>query len=276
RHRARHGLSPHALGGRRPDDPPLARAARAAGRSPMPRGHPCAAAQAGLHALERGRLPESAPGRGPALGAVLRPDWPPRARARPLPRDDHRARCGRERVASSRPRLRDRPRMIAARAAVLAMALVLTAAAPASADVTAAGSLRLVSIGSFKSPTYVTSAPGDPGRVFVVEQGGAIRVVRDGTPQPQPFLTVPGVHDAGEQGLLSMAFSPDYATSGRFYVYYNDATACDASSSNCDVRIDEFRRADADHADLGSRRTVLTVNHRKYQNHDGGQLQFGS
>jgi glucose/arabinose dehydrogenase len=165
--------------------------------------------------------------------------------------------------------------MTAARAAALAVGLVLAAAPPATADVTSAGSLRLVSIGSFHSPTYVTSAPRDAGRVFVVEQGGAIRVVRDGTLQSQPFLTVPAVHNAGEQGLLSMAFAPDYATSGRFYVYYNDATACDATGSNCDVRIDEFRRADADHAEPGSRRTVLTVNHHKFQNHDGGQLQFG-
>src|SRR5436190_9448867 len=157
----------------------------------------------------------------------------------------------------------------------VAIALVLATAAPAGADVTAAGSLRLAPLGLFNSPTYVISAPGDPSRVFVVQQGGAIRVVRNGVFQLQPFLTVPGAHDAGEQGLLSMAFAPDYATSGLFYVYYNDATDCDSTQSNCDVRIDEFRRADADHADPGSRRTVLSVNHRQFQNHDGGQLQFG-
>jgi glucose/arabinose dehydrogenase len=160
---------------------------------------------------------------------------------------------------------------------VLALAATLVAVAPARADVTAAGSLRLAQIGSFASPTYVTGPPGDPSRVVVVQQGGTIRMVRNGVVLPAPFLTVAGVHNAGEQGLLSLAFAPDYATSGRLYVYSNDATSCDATGANCDVRIDEYRStgAGADAVDPGTRRLVLRVSHQKYPNHDGGQLQFG-
>jgi glucose/arabinose dehydrogenase len=160
---------------------------------------------------------------------------------------------------------------------LLALAATLVAVAPARADVTAAGSLQLAQIGSFASPTYLTGPPGDASRVVVVQQGGTIRIVRNGVVLPAPFLTVAGVHNAGEQGLLSLAFAPDYATSGRLYVYSNDATSCDASGANCDVRIDEYRSAGAgaDAVDPATRRLVLRVSHRKYPNHDGGQLQFG-
>ncbi|HEV7460648.1 MAG TPA: PQQ-dependent sugar dehydrogenase [Solirubrobacteraceae bacterium] len=166
-----------------------------------------------------------------------------------------------------------------ARSCSLAVAIVAAAlaVAPAHADVTAAGSLRLAPIGSFNSPTYVTGPPGDPSRVVVVQKGGTIRMVRSGVTLPAPFLSVAGVHDAGEQGLLSLAFAPDYATSGRLYVYSNDATSCDSSGANCDVRIDEYRSggAGADAVDPGTRRLVLRIDHKEFQNHDGGQLQFG-
>jgi glucose/arabinose dehydrogenase len=66
-----------------------------------------------------------------------------------------------------------------------------------------------------------------------------------------------------------MAFAPDYATSGLFYVYFTDGTG--------DIRIQEFRRSasNADSANRGSVRNVLTIGHREFSNHDGGQLQFG-
>ena len=69
----------------------------------------------------------------------------------------------------------------------------------------------------------MTAPPGDEQRVFVVEQGGTIRIVQ-GRPQARtPFLDITDrVKGGGEQGLLSMAFAPDYATSGLFYVYYTD------------------------------------------------------
>jgi glucose/arabinose dehydrogenase len=162
-------------------------------------------------------------------------------------------------------------------ATLLAATLVATVAAPARADVTAAGSLRLTQIGSFASPTYVAGPPGDPSRVVVLQQGGRIRILRSGVLLPAPFLTVAGVHGAGEQGLLSLAFAPDYATSGRLYTFSNDATACDSTGANCDVRIDEYRSAGAgaDAVDPATRRLVLRIDHREFQNDNGGQLQFG-
>jgi glucose/arabinose dehydrogenase len=123
--------------------------------------------------------------------------------------------------------------------------------------------------GSYSLPTYVTSPPGDPGSLFVTEQAGRIRLVRNGAALATPFLDIGGlVLAGGERGLLSMAFAPDYASSGRFYVYFTDRGG--------DIRIEEYRRsADPDRADPASRRTVLTIEHSSEGNHNGGQLQFG-
>ncbi len=158
---------------------------------------------------------------------------------------------------------------------LLALASLAAAALPAAAgaDTTEAGPLRLVKLGDFSSPTYVATAPGDPSRLFVVQKAGVIRVVRDGVMLADPFLTVPGVATTNEQGLLSMAFAPDYATSGRLYVYYTDATAC--TSGACDVNVDEYvRGADGDHAGA-KQRNLFTVTHRQADNHNGGTVAFG-
>jgi glucose/arabinose dehydrogenase len=124
--------------------------------------------------------------------------------------------------------------------------------------------------GSYSLPTYVTSPPGDADSLFVTEQAGRVRLVRNGAALAAPFLDLTAlVLAGGERGLLSMAFAPDYATSGRFYVYFTDRGG--------DIRIEEFRRsaADPDRADPASRRTVLTIEHSSEANHNGGQLQFG-
>lgn len=128
--------------------------------------------------------------------------------------------------------------------------------------------MKLTRIGTFSSPTYVAAAPGDSRRLFVVQQGGAIRVLRDGRLLRAPFLDVARlVKSGGEQGLLSMAFAPDYATSGRFYVYYTDVSG--------NVRVVEYRRGSApDRANARSARLVLLQRHPQ-PNHNGGQLQFG-
>jgi glucose/arabinose dehydrogenase len=160
------------------------------------------------------------------------------------------------------------------RTLLLTLLAALVLAGPARADTTQSGDLSLSSIGNFTEPTYLTSAPGDNSRLFVAQQGGDVVVLRVGF--RGTFLSVPHVHDAGEQGLLSLAFAPDYASSGRFYVAYSDSAACDGGGSNCDLRVDEFRRgADADHADPASQRRVIEINHRQNQNHNGGQLEFG-
>ena len=100
------------------------------------------------------------------------------------------------------------------RALLLAGALALLVPASAAAEP------GFVSLGSFDAPIYVTAPPRDTSRVFVVERGGTIQVVKGGTRVGTPFLDISGdVDQAGERGLLSMTFAPDYATSGLFYVY---------------------------------------------------------
>jgi glucose/arabinose dehydrogenase len=128
--------------------------------------------------------------------------------------------------------------------------------------------VRLLLLGRFEQPTYLTAPRGDRRR-FVVERAGRVRVVRGRRVLGQPFLDITGLVDepTGESGLLSMAFAPDYRRSGRFYVYYTDNAGY--------IQIDQFRRSsDPNRADPGSRRSVMRVPHFNF-NHKGGQLQFG-
>jgi glucose/arabinose dehydrogenase len=143
-----------------------------------------------------------------------------------------------------------------------------TAATPEAPAATSATGLRLVRIGTFDAPVLVTSPPADRDRVMVVEQAGRIRVVRDGRILDKPFLDIRSrVTSGGEQGLLGLAFAPDYAASGRFYVYYTDR-------SSRQVVVEYRRGGDADVADPGSARAVLRMADPE-GNHNGGQLAFG-
>jgi glucose/arabinose dehydrogenase len=143
-----------------------------------------------------------------------------------------------------------------------------TTSAGADGTTSAARAVRLRRIGTFEAPTYLTAPPGDRRRLFVVEQAGTIRVVRDGRKLATPFLDLRSdVLAGGERGLLSMAFAPDYPQSGLFYVYF--------TGRDGDIRIQEFHRATADVANRGSRRELLRIEHSANNNHNGGQLQFG-
>jgi glucose/arabinose dehydrogenase len=132
------------------------------------------------------------------------------------------------------------------------------------------GEVKLTELGRFEEPVQLTQAPG--GReLYVVERGGVIRVIgADGRTRSQPFLDIgEEVTTAGtEQGLLSMAFAPDYAQSGRFYVDFTDRAG--------DTRVVEYRRDEADplQADPGSARQLLFVD-QPFENHNGGMLLFG-
>ncbi|MGN6258613.1 MAG: PQQ-dependent sugar dehydrogenase [Solirubrobacterales bacterium] len=129
------------------------------------------------------------------------------------------------------------------------------------------GGVALKKIGSFEAPVYVAGAPGFPKLLFVVEQPGEIAVLKNGHRLRKPFLDIRGdVSYGGERGLLSVAFPPDYARSKRFYVYYTDNAG--------NIRIDEFHRAGATRAAMGSRRKVIVIPHPVNANHNGGQLQF--
>jgi glucose/arabinose dehydrogenase len=147
---------------------------------------------------------------------------------------------------------------------------------PAQADTTAAQSaakprssgVGLKKIGTFDHPVYMTGAPGFPKLLFVVEQPGRVAVLSGGHRLSHPFLDIRGMvgYDEAERGLLSIAFPPDYAQSGSFYVYYvNDAG---------NIRVDEFKRGSATRALPGSQRQVIEIPHPENANHNGGQMQF--
>ena len=161
------------------------------------------------------------------------------------------------------------------RGGLLALAVGLAALAllvRSGGAVATPDSLLLDPVGTFSAPTYMTSPPGDTDRLVVVQQTGVISLVLDGVVQGTPFLTVPNVLDDGnERGLFSIAFAPDYATSGLFYVYYTST----AGPGN--LQVDEFKRDvnNPNIADPSTRRSVITIPHPGQSNHNGGQLQFG-
>lgn len=125
-----------------------------------------------------------------------------------------------------------------------------------------------VQIAKFSQSNYVTAAPGDDRRIFVVSQPGRIHVLRDGKPLKRPFLDITGRVDSAQQrGLLGMAFAPDYARSRRFYVVY--VTKADT------VQLDEMRRARrSPNRAARTRRAVLNAGHAG-DFHHGGHLAFG-
>src|SRR4051812_39776044 len=111
------------------------------------------------------------------------------------------------------------------RVGLLTFALLLALAAPAAA------APQLVSMGTFDQPVYVASPPDNSG-IFVVEKPGSIKLA-DGT----TFLDLTSrVDDSGERGLLSMAFSPNYASNGLFYVFFT-------AKGGGNLTIEEFQRS---------------------------------
>jgi glucose/arabinose dehydrogenase len=117
-------------------------------------------------------------------------------------------------------------------------------------------------------PLYLTAPAGD-ARLFIVEKGGAIRIVKDEALLPAPFLSLADrVSTSGEQGLLGLAFDPAYATNGRFVVHYTDV------SGNTVVSMFRVSTADPDLADPASESVLLTVE-QPFTNHNGGQILFG-
>lgn len=122
--------------------------------------------------------------------------------------------------------------------------------------------------GDFGQPSAVAAPQGDPDRLFIAELGGSLYLHTGG--QNHLFIGLdPIVLTGGEQGLLSVAVAPDYATSGRVFVFYTDNAG--------NLALDELRRSasDPNQADPASRRNILTIEHQPASNHNGGQLLFG-
>ena len=131
-----------------------------------------------------------------------------------------------------------------------------------------AGGLGLADIGTFSFPVLVTSPAGDDTRIFVVEKGGTIRIVKQGTPLAAPFLDLRGkVSTGSEQGLLGLAFHPGYATNGLFVVDYTDQAG--------NTKVSVYRTStDPDRADPATEQIVLSVD-QPFSNHNGGMVAFG-
>jgi glucose/arabinose dehydrogenase len=126
--------------------------------------------------------------------------------------------------------------------------------------------------GTVSAPMQVANAHDGSGRLFVVEQAGTIRIDKDGALLATPFLNITSlVTCCGEQGLLSVAFHPDYASNGYFYVYYINKLA-----SPGDITIARYSvTGNPDVADPNSAVILLVVPHPTNSNHNGGQLYFG-
>jgi glucose/arabinose dehydrogenase len=123
--------------------------------------------------------------------------------------------------------------------------------------------------GGFSQPVHITHAGDGSGRLFIVEQCGLIKIVRNGVVQAPLFLDVSEkVLCGGERGLLSVAFPPAFREKGHFYIYYTDALG--------DIVVARYRvLTDPDAGDSTSEEILLTIPHRDFPNHNGGQLAFG-
>jgi glucose/arabinose dehydrogenase len=146
-------------------------------------------------------------------------------------------------------------------------ASVWAAAGVSPAGAAPAGGFRLAKVaGGIGDALYVTYAPGQPGRLYLVQQSGRIRILERGR-QRGTFLDVSGIISAGgERGLLGLAFHPDYARNGRLFVNYTDRAG--------DTRVVEYRRGRSGRADPASARRLLYID-QPFANHNGGGLAFG-
>ncbi len=126
------------------------------------------------------------------------------------------------------------------------------------------GGVTLEAIGNFAGPLYVTQPPAEQEDIYVVEQAGRLIKVSGG--QSETYLDVSSeVTAGGEQGLLSVAFAPDFDTSGLLYVNYTD--------NRGDTRIVEYRD-EGGSVDPASARAVLSID-QPFERHNGGLLKFG-
>ncbi|MGH2652332.1 MAG: PQQ-dependent sugar dehydrogenase, partial [Actinomycetota bacterium] len=120
-------------------------------------------------------------------------------------------------------------------------------------------------------PLLVTAPLSDPSRLFVVEKGGIVRVIRNGSLLPTPFLDIRAkVSTGAEQGLLGLAFHPDHAVNGWLFVYHTNSTG----ASNVLARYSRSA-TDPGVADPTSRMVVITFSHTLASVHNGGMIAFG-
>lgn len=142
---------------------------------------------------------------------------------------------------------------------------------PTRNSASALTSLKLQTVTkNLSAPILLTAPPGDAARLFVVEQGGTIKIFeRTSGTELGTFLTITGITSGGERGLLGLAFDPQYDSNGRFYVHYTDTTGTIiisrflASATNPNV------------ADPASQAILVSIPHPTFANHNGGMVAFG-
>ena len=158
------------------------------------------------------------------------------------------------------------PRRLAGALAIAILLLTLGAG-----GATGAVSVKLTTVVSgLASPVQVVNAGDGSGRLFVVEQRGTVRIVKNGVLLPKPFINIADLlSTGGERGLLGIAFHPNYKNNGRFFLYFtrrNDGY----------LAISEYHRSSSN-PDLATRvnaRRIITIPH-PYANHNGGRMAFG-
>jgi glucose/arabinose dehydrogenase len=127
------------------------------------------------------------------------------------------------------------------------------------------------------SPVLITNAGDGSNRLFVVEQGGKIKVVSNGQILPTPFLDVTSlIVSGGEQGLLGLAFHPQFKTNGLFYIYYTAKPLTNAPTDAGDDTLVEYQ-APTPSANVSNATPVRTLLdfHDRFSNHNGGDVAFG-
>lgn len=130
-------------------------------------------------------------------------------------------------------------------------------------------SLTPVITSGLSQPIQLVHAGDGSNRVFIVQKEGTVRVYNSAFTFLDTFLTIPNISVGGEQGLLSMAFHPSYATNGFFYVYYVNSAG--------NLEIARYRvSSNSNKADTATKQIVLTIPHPTNSNHNGGELHFGS
>lgn len=133
-------------------------------------------------------------------------------------------------------------------------------------------SLKLQTVKSdLTAPVFLTAPSGDADRLFVLEQGGRIKVLdRTTGAELGTFLTLTGITSGGERGLLGLAFDPEYNSNGRFYIYYTDADGA--------ITIARFlvSPTNPNVADPASQTLLVSIPHPTFTNHNGGMIAFGS
>ncbi len=170
---------------------------------------------------------------------------------------------------------RSRRALASVAATALALGMLLSSVATAAAVVPtdfSTVSVGLTSVaGGLNGPVQVTNAHDGSHRLFIVEQRGVIKIWRSGKVLAKPFLDMRSkVRFSGEQGLLALAFHPNYKHNHKFYVLFT-------AKATGDVTVAEFRSSttNANRTSITTYRRLLTIRHRANTNHNGGMLAFG-